>query len=44
MTPTEDFTDEEDEEDEEGGDHKSYFVMKSKAIEIAKEVKRSYGW
>ena len=27
----------------EEGDDKSYFVMKSKAVEIAKEVKRSDG-
>ena len=46
MMPTEDFTDVTDEEDEEdeGGDDKSYFVMTSKAVQIAKEVKRSNGW
>ena len=53
--PIEDLTDEEDEEEEEdeedekgekgeGGDDKGYFVMKSKAVEIAKEVKRGDGW
>ena len=43
MIPTRDLTDEEDEADKRGGD-KSNFVMKSEAVEIAKEVKRSDGW
>ena len=29
---------------DEGGDDKSYFVIKFKAVEITKEVKRSDGW
>ena len=28
----------------EGGDDKTYFVMKFKAVELAKEVKRSDSW